>query len=136
MTREFEVYLCTECRNMVEMVVAGGGKLVCCGQPMKLLIPNTTDASQEKHVPIFHKDGCTVRIMVGSVPHPMAEEHFIKWIEIHSDGRSQRKYLKPGDAPEAEFSCPPGMCATGVAPHVLAYCNLHGLWECQPVVTK
>ncbi|MDO4557631.1 MAG: desulfoferrodoxin [Planctomycetia bacterium] len=134
MAEKFQVWKCPICGNVVEVISAGDGELVCCGQPMELLKPGSTDGAVEKHVPVFHKDGCSVKITVGSVSHPMTADHYIEWIEIHTEGRSQRKYLKPGDTPEAEFSCPPGLCQTGVAPHVLAYCNLHGLWECKPDV--
>jgi len=117
---------------IIENVNGVNGHLVCCGKPMEKLIANTTDAAQEKHVPVFTKEGNVVRINVGSTDHPMLPEHYIEWIEVFTDARSQRKYLKPGDAPVAEFSCPPNACKPGVVPTVRAYCNLHGLWEYKP----
>ena len=134
MQEKFEIWQCPVCGNIVEGVHAGGGTLVCCGEPMVQMVENTTDAAQEKHLPVFHKEGNVVKITVGSVPHPMTAEHFIEWIEICTDTRSQRKYLKPGDAPEAEFCCPPccSAAAASATPRVRAYCNLHGLWESRP----
>lgn len=133
MTQRFEMYRCSVCGNIVEVAAGAPGKLVCCGKPMDLLIANTTDAAQEKHVPVYSKEGNVVTIKVGSVPHPMTEEHFIEWIEIHSNNRTQIKFLKPGDAPTADFCCPPS-CEAGAQPIVRAYCNLHGLWECRPQI--
>ena len=128
MAKLFEVYRCPICGNMVEVVGEGGGRLVCCGSPMEKLAANTVDASHEKHMPVFSREGNVVTVKIGSVPHPMIPEHYIEWIEVHSDNRVQRKYLKPGDAPEALFSCPPDACDSGKTPFVYAYCNLHGLW--------
>jgi superoxide reductase len=87
----YEVYKCGKCGNMVEVVHAGGGELVCCGQPMKHLIENTTDAATEKHVPVIEQTAEGIRIRVGSAAHPMTDEHFIEWIQIIlKDGRSLR----------------------------------------------
>lgn len=133
MAKRFEVYQCSICGNMVEAVADAPGKLVCCGKPMDLLIENTTDASLEKHVPVYSREGNAVTIKVGSIPHPMTPEHFIEWIEIRSGDRAQIKFLKPGDEPRAEFSCPPSY-PEGLQPIVRAYCNLHGLWECRPQI--
>jgi superoxide reductase len=104
------------------MVHASFGELVCCGQPMNLLEENTTDAATEKHVPVIEKTADSVKVSVGSVAHPMQEEHYIEWIQVLANGKSYRKFLKPGDAPEAEFSVTGDVTAR-------EYCNLHGLWK-------
>ncbi len=119
-----KIYKCNICGNMVEVVHAGAGELVCCGEPMQLLVANTTEASTEKHIPVIEKveDGYIVKI--GSLPHPMEEKHYIEFIEIMTaDGKVGRKYLKPGDKPEAHFTCKADIvCAR-------EYCNIHGLWK-------
>jgi len=123
MTEQRQIYKCNVCGNIVEVLHAGAGQLVCCGQPMQLLEENTVDAAQEKHNPVIEKTENGVRVEVGEVPHPMEEDHYIEWIEIIADGRSYRKFLKPGDAPETEFDI--------AAEEITAreYCNLHGLWS-------
>lgn len=118
-----QIYKCLECGNVVELLVVGGGELVCCGDPMVLEAPNTVDASKEKHVPVIERTAGGVKIKVGSVPHPMEEKHFIMWIEITSGGVSERVFLRPGDSPEAEFKC----ATDDVRARI--YCNLHGLWQ-------
>ncbi len=123
MTKLNEVYKCSVCGNIVEVVHTGVGQLVCCGQPMDRQDPNTVDAAQEKHVPVIERTSSGVKIKIGSVPHPMTAEHFIEWIEIMADGKVDRKYLKPGDKPEADFN----LTADKVTAR--AYCNLHGLWQ-------
>jgi len=119
-----EVYKCNICGNIIEVVHASGGNnLVCCGQPMQLLKENTVDASLEKHVPIIeHKDGKII-IKVGSIEHPMIPEHYIEFIELIADEISYKKFLKPGDKPEAEF------CIKAKSITAREYCNLHGLWK-------
>lgn len=132
-----EIYKCNVCGNIVEVLHAGGGELVCCGQPMELLKEKTTDVGQEKHLPVIEKTEAGVLVKIGSVPHPMEEKHFIEWIEIMADGRSYRKFLQPGDKPEAEFETRlPEPTAQAVGGQVKAekieareYCNLHGLWK-------
>jgi superoxide reductase len=118
-----QVFKCPLCGNIVEVLHAGGGELVCCGQPMQLLEENTVDAAKEKHVPVLEKiaDGWLVKI--GAVAHPMEEKHHIEWIELIADGRAYRAFLKPGQAPEARF------CLTAAAVTAREYCNLHGLWK-------
>lgn len=115
------VFKCDQCSNIVEVLHAGGGALSCCGGPMKQMKENTTDAAQEKHVPVFEGGA----VMVGSVAHPMAEEHYIEWIEVICGDKICRRFLKPGEEPKAEFS---GSCDCS---KVVAreYCNLHGLWK-------
>ena len=123
MTELFQVYKCEVCGNIVTVLHAGSGTLVCCNQPMKLMVENTVDAAQEKHVPVIEKVDGGVKIKVGSVAHPMTEEHYIEWIVIEADGLVQMKMLKSGDAPEAVFKTD--------AKEIKAreYCNLHGLWK-------
>lgn len=123
MTALLQVYKCPLCGNMVEVVHAGQGELVCCGQPMKLMTENTVDAAKEKHVPVIEKVAGGVKVKVGSVPHPMEEKHFIEWIELTADGKVYRQFLKPGQAPEAVFLIE----ARSVSAR--EYCNLHGLWK-------
>jgi len=118
-----EIYKCEVCGNIVEVIHVGGGELVCCGQPMKLLIANTVDASKEKHVPAIEKTDKGVKIKIGAEPHPMTESHYIEWVEIIFDSKADRQYLKPGDEPMAEFNVSPAELT------VRAYCNLHGLWQ-------
>ena len=123
MTERLQVYRCEVCGNIVEVLHAGKGELVCCKQPMKLLVEGSVDAAQEKHVPVVEKTATGVKVKVGSVPHPMEEKHYIEWIEIIADGRAYRQSLKPGDVPEATFNIE--------AMQITAreYCNLHGLWK-------
>lgn len=123
MTEQKQVYKCNVCGNVVEVLHAGAGELVCCGQPMQLMQENTVDAATEKHIPVVEKTEKGVKVTVGSVPHPMEEEHYIEWIEVIVDGRSYRKFLSPGDAPEAEFE------VSGDNIVAREYCNLHGLWK-------
>jgi superoxide reductase len=108
---------------MVEVIRARAGTLVCCKQPMNLLVENTRDASKEKHVPVVEKVEGRIKVKIGAVAHPMTEEHHIEWIEAIIDGRATRQYLKPGGAPEATF------CASGENIVVREFCNLHGLWK-------
>jgi superoxide reductase len=122
-TKVLEVYKCTLCGNMVEVIHQGEGELVCCGQPMNLLTENSVDAAREKHVPVVEKIDGGFKVTVGSVPHPMEEKHFIEWIEIIADGKAYRQFLNPGDAPEAVFSVEAGEVTAR------EHCNLHGLWK-------
>ena len=117
-------YVCPVCGQVVEKVTDKGIPVVCCGKPMEELKANTTDASQEKHVPVVTVDGNKVNVTVGSVAHPMEAEHYIEWIYVQTENGGLRKALNPGDAPEAEF-CLGGEKAVAV----YAYCNLHGLWK-------
>jgi superoxide reductase len=123
MTEVRQVYKCEICGNMVEVVHKAGGTLVCCGKPMTLLAENTTDAAVEKHVPVIEKLQDAVVVKVGEVEHPMLENHYIEWIEVHTANKVYRKYLKPGEKPEAIFK---------VDEEILfarEYCNVHGLWK-------
>ena len=118
-----EIYRCSVCGKIVEVLHGGVGMLVCCGLPMKLLEEKTEDAGQEKHVPVIEKTETGVKVKVGSVSHPMEERHYIEWIEIVADGRVYRKSLKPGDAPEAEFDI------TADKIEAREYCTVHRLWK-------
>lgn len=120
---ERKFFKCEICGNMVGLIQNGGGELVCCGQPMKLLEPNTVDAANEKHVPFVKREGNKLHVQVGEVEHPMLDEHYIQWIMVAQDDRTQRAYLKPGSKPVADFDVHDG------AVTVYEYCNLHGLWS-------
>jgi superoxide reductase len=123
MTELKQVYRCNICGNIVEVLHTGVGQLVCCGQPMELLTERTTDIGLEKHVPIIEKVRNKVKAKVSSVPHPMEQKHYIEWIEIIADDKSCRKFLKPGDQPEAELEI------TAEKIEAREYCNIHGLWK-------
>ncbi len=123
MTELMQVYKCDVCGNIVEMLHTGKGELVCCGEPMKLQVENTVDASKEKHVPVVEKVSNGFKVKVGSDPHPMEEKHYIEWVEIIFDGRLCRKWLNPGDAPEAVF------VTDAQQVEAREYCNIHGLWK-------
>ena len=123
MTQRLQIYKCEMCGNIVEMLHEGVGKLICCGQPMKLFQENTVDAAKEKHVPVSETVEHGIKVKVGSVPHPMEDKHYIEWIEVISDGKAYREFLKPGGAPEAMF------CISGENLTIREYCNIHGLWK-------
>jgi len=123
MTEIRQIYKCNICGNIVEVLHAGVGELVCCGQPMELLPEKTEDVGQEKHVPVIEKTESGVKVKIGSVPHPMEEKHYIEWIEFIADGEVYRHFLKPGDKPEAEF------CVEAENITAREYCNVHGLWK-------
>ncbi|RKZ26999.1 desulfoferrodoxin [bacterium] len=124
MTEKMQVYKCEICGNIVEMLHGGKGELVCCGQPMKLFDEKTADTSTEKHVPFIIREGDRYIVKVGeNTAHPMEEKHYIEWIELIVDGVIHRKYLKPGDSPEAVFEIPKGNDV-----RAREYCNVHGLW--------
>lgn len=123
MTEQKQVYKCNICGNIVEVLHAGVGQLVCCGQPMELLVERTEDVGKEKHVPVIEKTETGIRVKVGSIPHPMEENHYIEWIEVIADGVIYRRFLNPGDKPEAGFE----IVAENIT--VREYCNVHGLWK-------
>lgn len=118
-------YICEHCGNIIEMVVNAGVPVLCCGENMKELIPGTTDAAVEKHVPVVSIEGNKVHVEVGSVAHPMAEEHFIQFIEIETSNGVQRRNLNPGEVPAADFILADGEEFLAAYEH----CNLHGLWK-------
>ena len=123
MTKRNGVYKCGLCGNIVEILHAGAGELVCCGKPMTLMAENTVDASKEKHVPVITETAEGYKVAVGAMPHPMEEKHYIEWIELIADGKVYRQYLNPGEAPEATF------CIQAKQITAREYCNLHGLWK-------
>lgn len=123
MAKRLEVYKCDVCGNIVEVLHAGQGTLVCCGQDMTLLMENSVDAAQEKHVPVIEKIDGGYKVSVGSVPHPMEEKHYIEWIELIAGDVAYRQFLNPNDAPEAVFM------VDADAVTAREFCNLHGLWK-------
>lgn len=124
MSKKNEIYFCEICGAMIEVINGGGGTLVCCNKPMKLLKENSVDAATEKHIPVVDTIDGKVNVKIGSVAHPMEEAHFIQWIEVITvDGVVSRKDLKPGESPEAIFKI------DGEIESVREYCNIHGLWK-------
>ena len=123
MTTQKQVYKCNVCGNIVEVLHAGKGELVCCGQPMELLQEKTADVGQEKHVPVIEATDRGIKVKVGDVPHPMEEKHYIEWIEVTTDGEIYRRFLKPGEKPVAEFETRAQKISAR------EYCNIHGLWK-------
>ena len=121
---EKKFYICKHCGNMIGMIKSSGVNVVCCGDPMTELKPNTVDAAQEKHLPVVTIEGNIVKVKVGSVEHPMTEEHHIAWIYLETTQGGQRKKLAIGAKPEAEFALAGDDKVLGV----YDYCNLHGLW--------
>ena len=121
---DFEFYRCERCGNVVALLKKGGGTLTCCGQAMTKLEANSTDAAQEKHVPVVVREGGKLKVSVGSVPHPMLPEHHIEWIALVSGDKVEFAFLKPGEEAKAEFD----EVASGT---VYEYCNLHGLWKAE-----
>jgi superoxide reductase len=120
-----QIYYCQHCKNVVELLYAGADALVCCGEPMQLLVENSVDAAKEKHVPVLEAKGNGIIVKVGSVNHPMEEKHYIAFIEVMTKtNQVLRAELKPGDAPQAAFDVP-----MADVDYVREYCNLHGLWK-------
>jgi superoxide reductase len=119
-----EIYKCNICGNIVEVVHAGVGQLVCCDQPMELMKEKTEDSAVEKHVPYIEKTANGVLVKVGqNQDHPMEEKHYIEWIQVIADDVAYRRFLKPGDKPQAEFSIKADKISAR------EYCNVHGLWK-------
>lgn len=123
MAEKLQIYKCNVCGNIVEVLHGGVGELVCCGEPMELLVAKTADEGKEKHVPVIEKIDGGYKVKIGSVPHPMEEKHHIEWIEIIADGKAYRQFLKAGDAPEAIFN----IQADSISAR--EHCNIHGLWK-------
>jgi len=124
MTEKLQVYKCEVCGDIVEVIHMGRGQLTCCNQTMKFCQENNIDAAKEKHVPVLEKTSEGIKVKVGRVAHPMEEKHYIEWIEVVSNGKADRQFLKPGDDPEAIFEEFKAMNVTA-----RDYCNLHGLWK-------
>ena len=118
-------YICKHCGNIIAYAENKGVPVVCCGEKMQELVPGAVDASHEKHVPVVEKNGNKVTVRIGSVPHPMTEEHSIKWVALETKEGNQRKELKVGGAPSVDFM----LCDNDEVVAVFAYCNLHGLWK-------
>ncbi len=123
MTELNNIYKCEICGNIVEVLHAGSGELVCCGQPMNLLEEKTEDLGNEKHVPVIEETEKGIKVKVGSVEHPMEEKHFIEWIELTADKKRFKKFLSPGEKPETFFE------VKAEKLKAREYCNLHGLWK-------
>jgi len=123
MTKRLQVYRCELCGNIVEVVHEAGGELVCCGQPMKLLEENTTDAATEKHVPVIERVDGGIKVKVGEAAHPMTDDHYIEWIELTAGDETHIAFLSPDGAPEAFFP------VTADTVTAREYCTLHGFWK-------
>jgi len=122
---DVKFFRCRHCGNIIAYVHSSGVQVICCGEPMQELIPNTTDAAQEKHVPVVEVSGNKVTVTVGSVEHPMTPEHYIQWICLQTKQGNQRKELAPGEKPVACFA----LCEGDEVVAAFEYCNLHGLWK-------
>ena len=122
---EMKFYRCSHCGQIIAIVKKTGVPIICCGEPMKEIIAGQTDASVEKHVPVFSIEGNRVLVTVGSTSHPMLPEHYIEWVAIQTKFGNQRKALSPGEEPKACFS----LCEGDEVEAVYAYCNLHSLWK-------
>lgn len=122
MTRKF--FVCKHCGNMVGLIHDSGVPMVCCGEEMVELVPNTTDGAHEKHVPVACVDGNNVVVNVGSVDHPMIDAHWIQWVYLETDKGGHRKVLHPGENPRVTFA----LTEDEKPVAVYEYCNLHGLW--------
>ena len=116
-------YICEHCGNLVTTIHNAGVPLVCCGEKMKELLPNTVEASGEKHLPVAELSGSTLTVTVGAVEHPMVDVHHIQWLFVETENGGQLRYLAPGQAPKAVFEL-----GSEKPVAVYAYCNLHGLW--------
>ena len=124
MTKQNQIYKCEVCGNIVDVLHEGAGELVCCGQPMNLVEEKNEDEGKEKHVPVVEESGDGVKVKVGSIPHPMEEEHYIEWIEVSAGDRVYRNFLHPGMKPEVEFPV-----KKDAVEWSRDYCNVHGLWK-------
>ena len=122
---EQRFFICETCGNVIAVVKASGVPVMCCGRKMKEIVANTTDASQEKHVPVYTLEGNLVKVKVGSAPHPMLDVHHIEWVSLQTKAGNQRKALAVDGAPEVTFALTDGDQVEAV----YAYCNLHGLWK-------
>lgn len=122
---EMKFYRCETCGQIIAVVKKTGVPVMCCGKPMQEIIPGTTDASVEKHVPVYEVKDNKVVVTIGAAAHPMVEEHFIEWVSLQTKQGNQRKVLVPGTEPKVCFS----ICDGDEVEAVYAYCNLHGLWK-------
>ena len=124
MSKEVKFYICKHCGNIVGLIHDSGVPLVCCGEKMSELVPNTTEGATEKHLPVVEMDGNVVKVSVGSVEHPSTEEHYIAWVYLQTAHGGQRKAIQPGEQPVVSFALQDDELIA-----VYAYCNLHGLWK-------
>lgn len=122
--KEARFYLCKHCKNLMGMIHNSGVPVICCGEPMIELQPNSSEGAQEKHLPVVSVDGNKVTVKVGEVEHPMSGEHYIQWVYLETRHGGQRKGFEPEDKPEATF-----LLEDDVPFAVYGYCNLHGLWK-------
>lgn len=122
---EIKYYICDTCKKIIAIVKDTQVPTVCCGKPMRELIPGTTDAAVEKHVPVVKQEGRLIEVMIGEVTHPMLEEHFIEWISIETKEGYQIKKLTPDSEPKATFV----LSETDELVAAYEYCNIHGLWK-------
>ena len=118
-------YICEHCGKMMALVKESGVPVICCGVEMTEIVAGTTEASKEKHIPVYTVEGNKVLVTVGSVEHPMEENHYIEWISLQTTSGNQRKALKPGQKPQVCFA----LCEGDEVEAVYAYCNLHSLWK-------
>lgn len=125
MAEQLDVFKCPQCGMLVEVIVGCDCRLICCGKEMEKLEAKTADAATEKHVPVIEQVEGGYKVKVGSVPHPMTDEHYIQWIELQTENQIHAQCLKPGDAPEAVFK------VTGTPTAAREHCNVHGLWKGQ-----
>ncbi|SFR62140.1 desulfoferrodoxin family protein [Anaeromicropila populeti] len=125
MCKDQRFFICKHCGNIIGMIEDSGVPVVCCGEKMTELVPNTTDGAVEKHVPVVTVEGNKVTVVIGSAEHPMLPEHHISWIYLKTNKGGQRKCLEPGEKPEAVFMLSEGEEAV----EVFEYCNIHGLWK-------
>jgi len=123
MAKKLQIYKCSICGNIVEVLYGAEGQLVCCGKPMDLLDEKTADSTKEKHVPVIEKISGGYKVTVGSTLHPMTQEHHIEWIELLADGKAYRQFLAPGEQPIAQFKVEADKVSAR------EYCNIHGLWK-------
>lgn len=123
--QELKFYKCAHCGNFFLVLHDGGVNPVCCGEPMMEMKPGTTDAAQEKHVPELTRNGNKLHVQVGSVKHPMEEDHWIVAIVAQQGDKIQVKELKPGEEPVADFEIADGPVV------VYEYCNKHGVWKAE-----
>ena len=123
--KDLKFYVCTHCGNLIETIHSSGFPMICCGEPMKELVPNTVEAAGEKHKPVIAVEGSTVTVTVGSVAHPMTDAHLIQWVVLETEQGVQRKTLTADAEPKAVFALAEGDKVVAA----YAYCNLHGLWK-------
>lgn len=123
--KDVKFFRCNHCGNIIEMIHDAGVPVVCCGEKMHELVPNTSDGAGEKHVPVVNVNGNSVVVRVGEVDHPMLPEHFIQWVYVQTNLGGMKKYLNPSEAPSAAFELAEGESVVAV----YEYCNLHGLWK-------